>query len=53
MTTDPEVLVDDASLPAAPSKTSSVVKVTIFWQLPGDPRAAQLHDDRRDRAELN
>ena len=37
MTTDPEVLVDDASLPAAPSKTSSVVKVTIFWQLPGDP----------------
>ena len=36
MTTDPEVLVDDASLPAAPSKTSSVVKVTIFWRLPGE-----------------
>jgi type IV pilus assembly protein PilV len=42
MTADPVVLVNDASLPAAPSKNSggvpsSVVQVTIFWQLPGDP----------------
>ena len=37
MSSDPIVLVDDASLPAAPSKTSSVVQVTIFWRLPGDP----------------
>ena len=36
MTSDPVVLVDDASLPPAPSKTSSVVQVTIYWQLPGD-----------------
>ena len=32
----PVVLVDDASLPTAPSKTSSVVQVQIFWRLPGD-----------------
>jgi type IV pilus assembly protein PilV len=32
----PEVLVDDPSLPAAPSKTSSVVRVKINWSLPGD-----------------
>jgi type IV pilus assembly protein PilV len=37
MVADPVVLVDDASLPAAPSKTSSVVQVQIFWQIPGDP----------------
>ncbi|MEO8739800.1 MAG: hypothetical protein ABI537_08860 [Casimicrobiaceae bacterium] len=37
MTTDPIVLVDDASLPPAPSKNSHVVQVTVFWQLPGDP----------------
>ena len=42
MTADPVVLVNDASLPASPSKNatgtpSSVVQVTIFWQLPGDP----------------
>jgi type IV pilus assembly protein PilV len=37
MTADPVVLVDDATLPAAPSKTSSVVQVQIFWQVPGDP----------------
>jgi type IV pilus assembly protein PilV len=36
---DPEVEVDTADLPAKPSNTSSVVRVTIFWQLPGDPLA--------------
>jgi len=36
MTTPPEVLVDDAALPSPPSKTSSVVRVTIYWTLPGD-----------------
>src|SRR6476659_8823210 len=36
MTTPPEVLVNDALLPAPPSKTSSVVRVTIYWTLPGD-----------------
>ncbi|MEP6942776.1 MAG: hypothetical protein ABI981_07560 [Betaproteobacteria bacterium] len=36
MTTDPEVLVNDASIPSPPSTTSSVVRVTIFWTLPGD-----------------
>jgi len=34
---DPVVLVDDATLPPAPSKTSSVVQVQINWRLPGDP----------------
>jgi type IV pilus assembly protein PilV len=34
---DPEVLVDDAALPPAPTKTSSVVRVTISWRLPGEP----------------
>ena len=34
---DPVVLVDDAALPAAPSKTSSVVQVQISWLLPGEP----------------
>jgi type IV pilus assembly protein PilV len=33
---DPVVLVDDPSLPAAPSKTSSVVQVQIIWRLPGE-----------------
>ena len=42
MTADPVVLVNDATLPASPSKNatgtpSSIVQVTIFWQLPGDP----------------
>jgi type IV pilus assembly protein PilV len=37
MSTDPIVLVDSgAPLPVAPSTTSSVVQVTIFWRLPGD-----------------
>jgi len=34
---DPVVLVDDPALPAAPSKTSSVVQVQVSWRLPGDP----------------
>ncbi len=33
---DPIVLVDDATLTAAPSTKSSVVSVQISWQLPGD-----------------
>jgi len=33
---DPVVLVDDATLPPAPSKTSSVVQVQISWRLPGE-----------------
>jgi type IV pilus assembly protein PilV len=34
----PDVKVDDPALSwAAPSKTSSVVEVTVYWQLPGDP----------------
>ena len=37
MSTEPVVLVDDPTLPTAPSKTSNVVQVKIFWQLPGDP----------------
>jgi type IV pilus assembly protein PilV len=38
MIKDPEVLVDPAApFTQAPSKTSSVVQVTIFWRLPGDP----------------
>jgi type IV pilus assembly protein PilV len=32
----PVVLVDDATLPAAVTKTSSVVRVQISWSLPGD-----------------
>ena len=32
----PVVKVDTADLPAAVTKTSSVVQVQIFWQLPGD-----------------
>jgi type IV pilus assembly protein PilV len=36
MTKDPDVLVNDATLPSPPSKTSSVVQVTIYWTLPGD-----------------
>jgi type IV pilus assembly protein PilV len=36
MTKDPDVLVNDASLPSPPSTTSSVVQVTIYWTLPGD-----------------
>ncbi len=42
MSTPPEVLVDSGPpLPLAPSKTSSVVQVTIFWRLPGDPVALE------------
>lgn len=37
MTADPVVLVDDATLPPAPSKNSHVVQVSVFWQMPGDP----------------
>ena len=37
MTADPIVLVDDALLPSAPSNRSHVVRVSVFWQLPGDP----------------
>jgi len=33
---DPDVYVDNGPVPAAPSKTSSVVQVTIYWQLPGE-----------------
>jgi type IV pilus assembly protein PilV len=33
---DPVVKVDTADLPPAPSTTSSVVQVSVFWQLPGD-----------------
>jgi type IV pilus assembly protein PilV len=33
---DPEVKVDDATLPLAVTKDSSVVQVKIFWQLPGE-----------------
>jgi type IV pilus assembly protein PilV len=33
---DPIVKVDTADLPAAVTKTSSVVQVQIFWQMPGD-----------------
>jgi type IV pilus assembly protein PilV len=33
---DPVVKVDTADLPLAVTKTSSVVQVQIFWQLPGD-----------------
>jgi len=37
MTTDPVVLVDPPPpFEQAPSKTSSVVQVTIFWRLPGE-----------------
>jgi type IV pilus assembly protein PilV len=36
MSQDPDVLVNDASLPSPPSKTSSVVQITIYWTLPGD-----------------
>ena len=39
----PVVLVDDPALPAAPSKTSSVVQVQISWLLPGDP-AGLVHN---------
>ncbi len=34
--TEPIVKVDTADLPAAVTKTSSVVQVQIFWQLPGE-----------------
>jgi type IV pilus assembly protein PilV len=34
---DPVVKVDTADLPSAVTKTSSVVQVQIFWQLPGEP----------------
>ena len=37
MTVDPEVLVDDGALPPPPTKNSHVVRVTVSWQLPGDP----------------
>jgi type IV pilus assembly protein PilV len=37
MSRDPEVYVDNGPVPAAPSKTSSVVQVVIYWQAPGDP----------------
>ena len=38
MSRDPEVLVDPpAPFVQAPSNTSSVVQVQIFWRLPGDP----------------
>ena len=33
---EPVVKVDTPDLPPAPSNTSSVVQVTVFWQLPGD-----------------
>ncbi len=36
MSTPPEVLVDTVPSLSAPSTTSSVVQVTIFWKLPGD-----------------
>ena len=36
MTKDPDVLVDTVPSLSAPSKTSSVVQVTIYWTLPGD-----------------
>ena len=38
---DPIVKVDatDGTLPLAVTKTSSVVQVQIFWQLPGEPTA--------------
>ena len=35
--TEPVVKVDTPDLPAAVTKTSSVVQVQIFWQLPGEP----------------
>jgi len=34
---EPVVKVDTPDLPAAVTKTSSVVQVQIFWQLPGEP----------------
>jgi type IV pilus assembly protein PilV len=37
LTTPPVVKVDDPSLPAAVTKTSSVVQVQISWRMPGDP----------------
>jgi type IV pilus assembly protein PilV len=37
--TEPVVKVDTPDLPAAVTKTSSVVQVQIFWQLPGEPAA--------------
>lgn len=44
--TDPVVSVDNVPPlipppPSAPSKTSSVVQVQIFWRLPGDPAALE------------
>ena len=36
---EPVVKVDTPDLPAAVTKTSSVVQVQIFWQLPGEPTA--------------
>ena len=35
-TTEPVVKVDTPDLPAAVTRTSSVVQVQIFWQMPGD-----------------
>ena len=35
----PIVKVNDPSLPAPPSNTSSVVQVQVFWRVPGDPPA--------------
>ncbi|HEY1460921.1 MAG TPA: type IV pilus modification protein PilV [Casimicrobiaceae bacterium] len=38
MVQDPVVLVDPpAPMPQAPTKTSRVVQVQIFWRLPGEP----------------
>ena len=37
--TEPVVKVDTPDLPAAVTKTSSVVQVQISWQLPGEPTA--------------
>jgi type IV pilus assembly protein PilV len=37
LTSPPVVKVDDPTLPAAATKTSSVVQVQITWRIPGDP----------------
>jgi type IV pilus assembly protein PilV len=41
---DPVVKVDTADLPPAPTKSSSVVQVQIFWRLPGEPASLSPHN---------
>jgi type IV pilus assembly protein PilV len=41
---DPVVKVDTADLPPAPSKSSSVVQVQIFWRLPSEPASLPPHN---------